>query len=225
MISAAPSPHRDRRGHRRKGLEKGCRRQANILVVLHGATETKRNASTFYSGMGGSAMGTAALAAAWGRHRQWCTNTSVGMLIVDMFDAKTKNLVFRGTAEDELSDNPDKNKKRLEKASTKDVQELSTRRENEVGNAPRGFRQALLKLVGEVRTDGQRTREDGSGGGTARREHDRMRDSLAPSAADPDHGTGGDRVPGRSRPRASISKAAGSSSRSSSIHPDANRSR
>ena len=36
-----------------------------------------------------------------------------------MFDAKSKNLVFRGTAEDEISDNPDKNKKRLEKASPK----------------------------------------------------------------------------------------------------------
>ena len=44
---------------------------------------------------------------------------TVGTLVVDMFDAKSKNLVFRGTAEDEISDNPDKNKKRLEKASPK----------------------------------------------------------------------------------------------------------
>jgi len=38
---------------------------------------------------------------------------------VDMFDAKTKNLVFRGTAEDEISDKPEKNVKKLEKASAK----------------------------------------------------------------------------------------------------------
>ena len=44
---------------------------------------------------------------------------TVGTLVVDMFDAKSKNLVFRGTAEDEISDNPDRNKSRLEKASTK----------------------------------------------------------------------------------------------------------
>ena len=44
---------------------------------------------------------------------------TVGTLVVDMFDAKSKNLVFRGTAEDELSDNPEKNKKKLEKASAK----------------------------------------------------------------------------------------------------------
>ena len=34
-------------------------------------------------------------------------------------DAKNKQLIFRGTAEDEISDNPEKNAKRLEKASTK----------------------------------------------------------------------------------------------------------
>ena len=44
---------------------------------------------------------------------------AVGTLVVDMFDAKSKSLVFRGTAEDEISDNPEKNAKRLEKASTK----------------------------------------------------------------------------------------------------------
>jgi hypothetical protein len=44
---------------------------------------------------------------------------AVGTLVVDMFDAKSKQLIFRGTAEDEISDNPDKNTKRLEKASTK----------------------------------------------------------------------------------------------------------
>jgi Domain of unknown function (DUF4136) len=43
----------------------------------------------------------------------------VGMLVVDMFDAKTKNLVFRGTASDELSDNAEKNAKKLDKASAK----------------------------------------------------------------------------------------------------------
>jgi hypothetical protein len=41
----------------------------------------------------------------------------VGTLVVDMFDAKTKNLVFRGTAEDEISDKPEKNAKNLKEAS------------------------------------------------------------------------------------------------------------
>ena len=61
-----------------------------------------------YGGFGG--MGTATTSV---------SEYPVGTLVVDMFDAKSKNLVFRGTAEDEISDNPEKNKKRLEKASTK----------------------------------------------------------------------------------------------------------
>ena len=96
-----------------KGWKKGAEGQANLLIVLHGATQTKRSASTFYSGMGGyryGGMGTASTVV---------SEYTVGTLVVDMFDAKSKNLVFRGTAEDELSDNPDRNAQRLEKASTK----------------------------------------------------------------------------------------------------------
>ena len=43
----------------------------------------------------------------------------MGTLVVDIFDAKTKQLVFRGTAQDELSDKPEKNAKKLAKASDK----------------------------------------------------------------------------------------------------------
>jgi hypothetical protein len=88
----------------------------NIIVILHGATQAKRNASTHYSGMGGygyrgfGGMGTATTLV---------NEYTVGTLVVDMFNASNKNLVFRGTAEDEISDNPDKNKSRLEKAATK----------------------------------------------------------------------------------------------------------
>ncbi len=49
---------------------------------------------------------------------------TVGTLVVDMFDAKTKNLVFRGIAEDEISDKPEKNAKKLEKASNKMFKEF-----------------------------------------------------------------------------------------------------
>ena len=36
-----------------------------------------------------------------------------------MFEPTSKNLVFRGVAEGEISDNPKKNASRLDKASTK----------------------------------------------------------------------------------------------------------
>lgn len=93
--------------------------QADIHVILHGATQTKHDVNTFYSGgMGGygyryggmGGMGTASTTV---------TEYTVGTLVVDMFDAKTKNLVFRGTAQDEISDKPEKNAKKLDKASEK----------------------------------------------------------------------------------------------------------
>jgi hypothetical protein len=92
----------------------------DALVLLHGATEKQKSLNTFYSGgyggygyrgwggMGG--MGTAT------------TTTSeylVGTLVVDIFDAKSKALMFRGTASDEISDKPEKNVKKLDKASNK----------------------------------------------------------------------------------------------------------
>jgi hypothetical protein len=43
----------------------------------------------------------------------------VGTLVVDIFNAKSKQLMFRGTAQDELSDKPEKNVKKLAKASDK----------------------------------------------------------------------------------------------------------
>ena len=102
-----------------KGWKKASEAQADIHVVLHGASQTKRNVNTFYSGgMGGygyryGGMGGMATASTT------VSEYLVGTLVVDMFDAKSKNLVFRGTAEDEISDNPEKNAKRLEKASDK----------------------------------------------------------------------------------------------------------
>src|SRR6201997_4337564 len=40
---------------------------------------------------------------------------TVGTLVVDLFDAKTKNLVWRGVSSDTLSNNADKNTKNLDK--------------------------------------------------------------------------------------------------------------
>ena len=96
---------------------------ADVQVVLHGATDTKHDVNTFYSGMGGyggygyRGMGGAGMG--MGTASTTVTEYRVGTLVVDIFDPKTKTLVFRGTAEDELSDKPEKNAKKLEKASEK----------------------------------------------------------------------------------------------------------
>ena len=48
----------------------------------------------------------------------------VGTLVVDIFDARTKALLFRGTATDEISDKPEKNVKKIDKASNKMFKEF-----------------------------------------------------------------------------------------------------
>jgi hypothetical protein len=100
-----------------EGWKKVADGQEDIQVILHGATQTKQSASTFYSGMGG--YGYRGFGGGTGTASTVVSEYRVGTLVVDMFDAKSKNLVFRGTAEDEISDNPEKNAKKLDKASTK----------------------------------------------------------------------------------------------------------
>ncbi len=100
-----------------KGWKKMAEDQADVQVILHGATKTKHNASTFYSGMGGYGYRYGGMG--MGSAQTVVSEYTVGTLVVDMFAASSKNLVFRGIAEDELSDNPEKNAKKLEKASAK----------------------------------------------------------------------------------------------------------
>jgi len=86
---------------------------ADAIVVLHGATQTKRDLNTFYSGGGGwrfRGLGSATTTV---------NEYTVGTLVVDIFDARSKDLIFRGTASGEVSDDPEKNQKKLAKASDK----------------------------------------------------------------------------------------------------------
>jgi uncharacterized protein DUF4136 len=96
--------------------------KADALVVLHGATEKQKTLNTFYSGMGGyGGYGWRGWGGGMGTGTATTTESeyTVGTLVVDIFDAKTKGLMFRGTAQDELSDKPEKNVKKLNKASEK----------------------------------------------------------------------------------------------------------
>jgi len=96
-----------------KGWKKVDAANADAMVMLHGATETKKDLNTMYSGMGGWRFG------GMGSAQTTVQEYKVGTLVVDIFDAKSKSLVFRGTAQDELSDKADKNTKKVEKATAK----------------------------------------------------------------------------------------------------------
>jgi len=78
-----------------------------------GATQTQPKIETFYSDFGGGWY--------WRGFGDGVATTNVetirvGTLVVDIFDTPMKKLLWRGYAEDTLSDKPEKNETKLEKA-------------------------------------------------------------------------------------------------------------
>jgi hypothetical protein len=91
----------------------------DVSVVAIEMTRDQQTLNTFYDGFGGG----------WGWRRfggggfgEATTTTEtykVGTLVVDLFDTKTKQLIWRGAASDTLSNNSDKNIKNLDKGVDK----------------------------------------------------------------------------------------------------------
>jgi hypothetical protein len=86
----------------------------DAAISAIGTTKEQDTVETFYNGFPG-----------WGWRAGWwggmggMTTTQVvpervGTLTVDVFDGSSKQLIFRGQATDALSNNPDKNDKRME---------------------------------------------------------------------------------------------------------------
>src|SRR3989449_11651544 len=86
----------------------------DVSVVAMEITHNQETLNTFYDGFGGGWR--------WGGFGDATTTTEtykVGSLVVDLFDAKTKNLIWRGSSSDTLSNNADKNTKNLDKGAQK----------------------------------------------------------------------------------------------------------
>jgi hypothetical protein len=91
----------------------------DVSIVAMEITRNQQTLNTFYNGFGGG----------WGWRRfggggfgEATTTTEtykVGALVVDLFDTKTKKLLWRGTSSDTLSNNSDKNIKNLDKGVDK----------------------------------------------------------------------------------------------------------
>jgi len=90
---------------------------ADARVVIHGATEQKHSLNTFYSG-GWHGYGYGGFGDP-GTATTTVNEYKVGTMVVDIFDAHSKKLVFRGTGQDEVSSKPDKNTKKIDKAADK----------------------------------------------------------------------------------------------------------
>jgi hypothetical protein len=98
---------------------KGWRLEATDGDVMLTAVLIAKNQpeyTTFYDGLGER----------WGWHG-WGTGMAtttiekipVGTLIVDIYDCSSEHLIWRGVAHDQLSENPDKDTKKLDKAVAK----------------------------------------------------------------------------------------------------------
>ena len=93
---------------------------ADVAVAAHTASQQERSLQTFYNGFGGGWR--------WGGGFGSATTTvdtyEVGTLVVDLFDSKTKEALWRATATKTISDNPEKNAENLNKAVAKMFKEF-----------------------------------------------------------------------------------------------------
>jgi hypothetical protein len=87
----------------------------DVSVMAMEITKNQQTLNTFYDGFGGGWR--------WGGGFGNATTTTdtykVGTLVVDLFDTKTKNLIWRGSSSDTLSNNAEKNTKNLDKGVQK----------------------------------------------------------------------------------------------------------
>ena len=101
-----------------KGLQQ-VSEGADLGIAVHAATREQHSIETFYDGFGGG----------WGWHRWGGLGVgeaittehpyTVGTIVVDLFDGRTKQLVWRGVATDTLAEKPEKDTKKIEKAVEK----------------------------------------------------------------------------------------------------------
>ncbi|MET0890595.1 MAG: DUF4136 domain-containing protein [Stenotrophomonas maltophilia] len=83
--------------------------QGDIALAAHTVTDRKQTLDTFYTGTG---MGGWGWRGGWGGGMGNATTTvrtyEVGTLVLDMFDTRTKQAVWRGTASSTVPSSPDK---------------------------------------------------------------------------------------------------------------------
>jgi uncharacterized protein DUF4136 len=89
----------------------------NVAIIAMETTQNRQTLNTFYDGFGGGwrwrGFG------GFGESTTTAENYKVGTLVVDLFDASAKTLIWRGSSSDTLSDKSDKNIKNLDKGVQK----------------------------------------------------------------------------------------------------------
>jgi hypothetical protein len=89
----------------------------DVALVAIETTQDQRTLNTFYDGFGGGWRWRGG--GGFGTATTTVDSYKVGTLVVDLFDAHTKTLIWRGSSSDTLSDKSDKNIKNLDKGVQK----------------------------------------------------------------------------------------------------------
>jgi Domain of unknown function (DUF4136) len=94
----------------------------DVSIIAIQTTQDQQTLNTFYDGFGGGWGWRRFGGGGFGDFGDATTTTEtyqVGTLVVDLFDTKTKQLLWRGTASDTLSNNSNKNIENLNKGVEK----------------------------------------------------------------------------------------------------------
>jgi Domain of unknown function (DUF4136) len=91
----------------------------DVAVVAIKTSQTQRSLQTFYDGFGGGWGWRRFGGGGFGEATTTEQDYKEGTLVIDLYDAKTKQLIWRGSAEDMLSGKAEKNEKNLEKGVAK----------------------------------------------------------------------------------------------------------
>ena len=91
----------------------------DVAIVAIKTTQTQRTLNTFYDGFGGGWGWRGFGGGGFGESTTSEQDYKEGTLVIDLYDAKTKQLIWRGSAQDMISDKAEKNEKNLDKGVAK----------------------------------------------------------------------------------------------------------
>ena len=91
----------------------------DVSIIAIEMTHNQQTLNTFYDGYGGGWGWRGFGGGGFGDATTTTENYQVGTLVVDLFDAKTKQLLWRGSSSDTLSNNSNKNIQNLNKGVEK----------------------------------------------------------------------------------------------------------
>src|SRR6202007_3031361 len=91
----------------------------DVAVVAIKTTQTQRSLPTFYEGLCGVCGWRRFGGGGFGEATTTEQDYKEGTLVIDLYDAKTKQLIWRGSAEDMVSNKAEKNEKNLDKGVAK----------------------------------------------------------------------------------------------------------